>query len=385
MGKDIKQKKIAFLINSLGKGGAERVVVNLAAHFRTLGCEILLVTSRRLPEEYELSFPAKRRLLEDEISRAPFGRPGKIPARLVRLHRIWKEEKPDVILSFIGKMNLYAMLSTGRMSIPVILSVRSDPAREYPSLFQKKLAERLFRKAAGVIFQTEDAKRAFSANVQAHSAVLPNALDDSFVRPPFAGRRKPEIVMVGRLDQNKNHAMVLRAFARLHQNYPDARVVLYGGGLPGSDTGPMLAELAKELGIDDKVRFMGRQKEIREKIEQSAIFVLASDYEGMPNALLEAMASGLAVISTDCPCGGPRSVIRNGENGILIPVGDEAALAGAMERLLKDTALREKLGQEASKLAGELSPRKVCRLWQEEIEGRVRDYVGGKSQKKAWR
>ena len=107
--------------------------------------------------------------------------------------------------------------------------------------------------------------------------------------------------------------------------------------------------------------------------------MLASDYEGMPNALLEAMASGLAVISTDCPCGGPRSVIRNGENGILIPVGDEAALAGAMEQLLQDPALGERLGREASKLAQGLSPRKVCRLWQEEIEGRVKDYVGGKS------
>lgn len=372
-------KKIAFLINSLGKGGAERVAVNLAEHFRSLGYEILLVTSRRLPEEYELSFPVRRRLLEEELSHMPPGRAGRIMGRPLKLRQIWKQERPDVIVSFIGKMNLYAMLSVSRMSVPVILSVRSDPAREYPSRLQMGMANLLFQKAAGVVFQTEDAKRAFSAGVQAHASVLPNALDESFVRPRFTGKRKARIVMVGRLDTNKNHAMLLRAFARLHKNYPEVRVALYGAGLPGSDTEPALRSLAAELGIGEKVDFMGRQNHIREKIEDAWVFVLASDYEGMPNALLEAMATGLAVISTDCPCGGPRSVIRDGENGILIPVGDEMALMRALDRLLGDEALRERLGREAAKLAVELSPEKVCRLWQEEIEGRVKDYVGGKS------
>ncbi len=299
--------------------------------------------------------------------------------RPLKLRQIWKQERPDVIVSFIGKMNLYAMLSVSRMSVPVILSVRSDPAREYPSRLQMGMANLLFQKAAGVVFQTEDAKRAFSAGVQAHASVLPNALDESFVRPRFTGKRKARIVMVGRLDTNKNHAMLLRAFARLHKNYPEVRVALYGAGLPGSDTEPALRSLAAELGIGEKVDFMGRQNHIREKIEDAWVFVLASDYEGMPNALLEAMATGLAVISTDCPCGGPRSVIRDGENGILIPVGDEMALMRALDRLLGDEALRERLGREAAKLAVELSPEKVCRLWQEEIEGRVKDYVGGKS------
>lgn len=381
------KKKIAFLINSLGKGGAEHVALNLAEHFSKIGYEILLVTSRKLPEEYEVAFPVKRRLLEEEIAGAPFGRAGRVPARIRRLAAVWKEEKPDLIVAFIGKMNLYAMLSTGGLffknRIPVILSVRSDPAREYPSHLQKMLAELLFRKAAGVIFQTEDAKLAFSEKVQKHSAVLPNALDESFVRERYTGKRENEIVMVGRLDANKNHQLLLRAFARLQreylQEYPGLIIKIYGGGLAGSDTEPMLRALAGELGIADKVRFMGRRSDIRDQIERSRIFVLSSDYEGMPNALLEAMATGLAVISTDCPCGGPKTVIRDGENGLLIPVGDEAALTAALQRILDDPELEESLGREAAKLARELAPEKVCRRWQEEIESRVKEYACSQS------
>lgn len=375
----MQKKKIAFLINSLGKGGAERVVINLAEHFAKQENEILLVTSRVLPEEYEVSFPTKRRLLEEEIKGAPFGRIGKIPARIKGLTKIWQEEKPDLVIAFIGKMNLYAMLSAGKLGIPVILSVRSDPAREYPSGFQKKLAEKLFRKAAGVVFQTEDAMQAFSTQVQEHSVVLPNALDESFMKERYEGTREDEIVMVGRLDANKNHQMLFRAFANIHKEYPAMKIKIYGGGLEGSDTRPMLEALAKELGIGEKVCFMGRQPNVRERIECARIFVLASGYEGMPNALLEAMATGLAVISTDCPCGGPRTVIRDGQNGLLIPVGDEKALEAALRRILENPALEEALGREAAKLAEELSPEKVCRQWQEQIESMVEKYVNSKS------
>lgn len=376
MKRNICEKKIAFLVNSLGKGGAERVVVNLAAHFWRRGYAVLLVTSRRQQEEYSVDFPVRRRLLEEEIDGAPFGRLGRIPARVRGLKKIWRQERPDMIVSFIGKMNLYAMISVRHMKIPVILSVRSDPAREYPSWVQKKMADVLFPKAAGVIFQTKEAMRAFPAPVQDRAAVLPNALDESFMAGRCSGPRDDEIVMVGRLDANKNHQLLLRAFAKIQQDYPAVRVVIYGGGLAGSDTKPMLQALCEKLGISDKVYFMGRQPDIRRKIERARIFVLASDYEGMPNALLEAMATGLAVISTDCPCGGPGSVIRSGENGILIPVGDEEALQQALRKILDDPSLEEALGSEAAKIAQHLCPERVCTQWQKEIESRVKAYVG---------
>lgn len=366
-------KKIAFLINSLGKGGAERVTVRLIEHFKAAGYEVVLVTSRKAPEEYQLKTAVKRRLLEEEIRSCPI----KPVARIFGLRRIWREEKPDVIVSFIGKMNLYAMLSAGR--IPVILSVRSDPAREYPSRIQKLLAERLFRRAAGVVFQTKEAMEAFSKEVQARGCVLQNALDESFMEPAYEGERRDEIVMVGRLDANKNHALLLRAFAELKERYPKLQVIFYGGGLPGSDTKPALLELARELGISERVTFAGRQKDIRKKIEKARIFVLASNYEGMPNALLEAMAAGLAVISTDCPCGGPRAVIRDGENGLLIPVGDKEALKKALCRILDDADFAAGIGHEAEKIKEMLSPLAVCRAWQDEIESRVKEYAGRQS------
>lgn len=370
-------KKIGFLINSLGKGGAERVAVNLAAHFQKKGYEILLVTSRRMPAEYEINFPVKRRMLEEEVEKKNRGRFGRIFARVNALRRIWKEEKPDVILSFIGKLNLYAILSARGLAIPIFLSVRSDPVREYPTSFQRKLACMLFQKARGIVFQTVEAMAFFPKKLQEKSVVLSNPLDARFLKERYRGERRREIVMAGRLDENKNHRMVLSVLARLLPDYPDLRLTIYGSGVEGSDTGPALRKQAEALGIADNVSFEGICENLYEKMEKALLFVLASGYEGMPNVLLEAMALGLSVISTDCPCYGPRAVIKDKENGLLVPVGDKKAMEQAIRKILDDKEFAEKLGENASHIGKELAPEKVCEAWRQWIEGRC-EYVGGK-------
>lgn len=371
-------KKIGFLINSLGKGGAERVVLNLAQHFYRQGYEVLLVTSRRMPNEYAVGFPAKRRMLEEEAARAAKGRLSRIPARILALRRIWREEKPQVIVSFIGKLNLYAMLSSRGLSIPVFLSVRSDPAREYPSALQYRLACMLFCRAGGVAFQTREAMEYFPPKVRARARVLGNPLDVHFLKARYEGERRDEIVMAGRLDANKNHAMAIRAFARLCQDFPEEKLVIYGAGVEGSDTEPELRRLTAELGVSGQVVFAGVRENLYECMERSRIFVLASFYEGMPNALLEAMALGLCVIATDCPCYGPRAVIEDGKNGLLIPVGDEEALTEALRKVLENPALAETLGKNAGRIQKRLEPERVCGEWQAWIEDGCKN-VSGKS------
>ncbi len=367
--------KIAFVAPSLGRGGAERVVTALAEHFHKSAYDLVLITSRRVEDEYELSFPLRRRLLEEEIADKTQILPsvlGRMEKRVRGLKRIFREEQPDIVVSFLGKMNIYTMLS--RKALPknakIYLSVRSDPRHEYKGSVDRFLAKRLFPKATGVILQTEDAKACFAPAVQAKCTVLPNVLSEEFTEPMAEGERRKEIVMVGRLDANKNHEMVIRAFAKVLTRHPDYKLVIYGDGLPDeTNTRPALEALSKNLKIDEKIVFMGRQSGIHDKIKHSAIFVLASGYEGMPNALLEAMATGLCCISTDCPIGGPKSVIRDHENGILIPVGDEATLEKSLLEVIGDEALQRRLGTEAHKLAEELSPARVCALWEQVILG----------------
>ena len=363
--------KIVVYVNSLAKGGAERVAVNLVKYFHESGFEAVLVTSRVFEDEYEEPEGVRRIICEEER--------GEIKNRLTyfckrfrNVRRIWKKERPDMIVSFIGKVNMMALMTTFGMRIPVIVSVRSDPNREYPTKLMRFLSKTLYMKAKGIIVQTEDAKKYFPAYMQKKVAILPNSLNPKFIRPRFTGKRKNEIVSVGRLDPNKNHQMLIRAFDKIANDFPDMQLVFYGDGLPESSTRQALEELTRELGLLDRIRFMGRRNDVEKQIHESRIFVLTSNIEGMPNALLEAMALGLACISTDCPCGGPRTVIRDGENGLLVPVGDTEALEKALRRILSDPDLEERLGVNASKIREELEPKKVNEEWMAYILHRMK-------------
>lgn len=365
-------KKIIFYIGSLGKGGAERVVVNLATYFRDEGYEVGIVTTYRLEEEYEEPERVKRYVLED-VNRVVTGSRVKyFISRCKNIRKIWKEEKPDVIVSLVGKNNMMALLTSIGLRIPVFVSVRSDPNREYAAKSMRLVSKTLFRRAKGIIVQTQDSKDYFPRSMQKRVRILPNSLDPRFIKPRYEGVRAPEIVTVGRLDANKNHAMLFRAFAGVHEEYPEMKLVIYGGGFEGTDTTQDLKALAKELGIEEKVVWMGRRSDIPDCIYKSRIFTLTSKYEGMPNALLEAMSLGLAVVSTDCPCGGPRTVIRDGENGLLVPVDDAGALEQALRRILSNPEFEETLGTNAAALGVELAPEKVNRMWKDYIEQGMR-------------
>ena len=254
------------------------------------------------------------------------------------------------------------------LHIPVIVSVRSNPAREYPDKVTKLLANVLFRRAAGVVLQTQQAKEFFSKAVQKKAVVLPNSLSGQFLQMEYIDERKKEIVWVGRMDSNKNPVMLLRAFGNIAEKYPDWILKYIGDG-------PLMEEL-KELSHNEKcveqICFTGRMEDVAGAIRPASIFVLTSKQEGMPNALMESMVSGLAVVSTDCPCGGPAELIEDGMNGILISVDDEKALAEALDKLLSDEEYRNRLGENAKELIDKVHPEIVNRQWLSYIESTKR-------------
>jgi len=353
-------KKIMFYINAIHHGGAERVMVNLANMFSLRGYEVILVTSFFDREEYSLSSSVKRLSLEEAEANQSFLK--KNTTRINRLRAICKKEGPDILVSFMAEANFRAILASRFLGIKTLISVRNDPRQEYPGFLFKAAAKILYPLASGCVFQTEDAKKWFSRAVQKKSRIILNQVDEKFYKVNFSGERK-DIVTVGRLESQKNQRLLIEAFAQIADHFPEVNLRIYGDG----ELRQSLAELAKSLGINNRVYFMGACMDIQEKIQNAKLFVLSSDYEGLPNAVMEAMALGIPVVSTDCPCGGPRLLIKNNINGILVKTGDKAELIRAMDRILRDKKFAKKISVNARIRASEFRPGKVFEKWEDFI------------------
>ena len=362
----MKNKKIAFYIGSLYKGGAERVISNLAEYFYAKGYQVWMITKFIATEEYPLS-PGITRVVADITKEEEKGRIQNLFLRIRKLRNIVKEIQPDILVSFIGKNNLMSIAATRGTGIPAVVSVRSNPAREIGSGLKKILTFAMFSMAEGVVLQTTEAKAFFPKLIQNKAVVLQNSLNPEFIRPPYQGEKRKEIVAVGRIDGNKNQRMLVEAFILLATDFPDWKVKLYGHSYPLEER-ESLEKLVCEQHLEDRILFMGTQQNIPEKIEGASIFVLSSKQEGMPNSLIEAMVLGLAVISTDCPCGGPRDLIVPEENGILIPVDDREALIRELRRLMEDEQLRDKLSKNAVLLKEKVMPERINAQWEKYLE-----------------
>ncbi|MDO4294393.1 MAG: glycosyltransferase [Eubacteriales bacterium] len=350
-------RHIAFYIGSLKKGGAERVFVNLAAYFLSRGYQVTMVTQYRMENEYELP-EGVRRVISDITEQEQRGRIANVWLRYRKLRRIFREIRADLVLSTIGKNNFMALLANALLPTKVVVSVVAEPTEEYPNALMRFLAKTLFVFADGIVMQTTDAVRFFPPYLQRKCVILKNSLNPAFVRPRYEGERPQELVVVGRMDENKNQRMAIRAFARLADSFPQARLILYGDG-------PLRETLQREAErFPGRILLPGRVSDVPERIGKAYAFLLTSFTEGMPNTLIEAMSLGLACVSTDCPCGGPRDLIRDGENGFLVPPDDDRALAERLRLLLSDPERANRMGQQAARLQEEYLPERVNREWE---------------------
>ncbi len=389
-----KKKHIAMYIGSLQKGGAERVMVNLADYFFEQGYTVTLVTTYLAENEYEVRHAAWKKVpagapggeLVSDTDENPVwvdpeggekngikrvfsallkseqkGRISNFTKRQEKLRNIWRELKPDLILSFIGKNNIMALSTATREDIKVVVSVRADPNMEYNTLGLKASMLSTFGKASGIIVQSNGAKSWFPNYIQKKCVILPNAIDASFIRKRYVGDREKEIVMVGRLDENKNQALVIKAFSNISKEYPEFRLKIYGDGPDRLK----LKRLADTLGLGNKIEFPGNVMHVAEHIEKASLYILASRQEGMPNSLIEAMALGLPCISTDCPCGGPRELIESGKNGLLVPVDDLDAMTESIRRVLSDQEFAIQIGTAASEIKSQFSKEAANDKWKE--------------------
>ncbi|MCI2048602.1 MAG: glycosyltransferase [Lachnospiraceae bacterium] len=352
--------KIAVFISSLHKSGAERVAANLIDYLADAGWDVMLVTQQLDPDEYTLQHDVPRYISDIEGAEITGSRLVNLVRRYRKLSAVWKSGKPDLILSFIGKNNVMAMATSGKYRIPCVVSVRGNPAREYADPRVRREAFRLFPKAAGVILQTERAAEYFPDNIRRRAVVLPNPLNPRFLRPLREGARSHVILSVGRLDANKNQAMMIDAFARIRTRFPDYTLELLGDG---EDREKLAAKIAAD-GLAGSVFLRGSVDDVPERLEKASLCLLTSNSEGLPNALIEAMALGVPCIATDCPCGGPAYLFRGGTCGLLVPCGDTEALAGAMEKVLSDPALAARLSQNGLYVRESFSPDGALAAWE---------------------
>lgn len=357
------QKHIVFFISALRKGGAERVLLNLVRYFSQSGYIVTLVTQYKAEQEYELDDNINRiysEILPEEMTQ---NRITNFINRYKKLRNIWKDLKPDAIVSFIGKNNIMAIFTSLFLHIPVIVAVRGEPNEEYYSKGMKLGARVLFNFASGVVLQTEDSKLFFGKMIQKRAKVLKNPLTEEFIKPLYEGPRDKTIISVGRLDENKNQQMLIRAFAEIEKVHPDYKLILYGDG----DKRDELEKLVEKLGIKDKVEMPGNINNISSRIQKAGIFALTSKTEGMPNALLEAMVLGIPSISVDCPCGGPKDIIDSGVNGFLIQRNNIEELVEKINYIIEHPDMAQQMGRQAFLIRDEYMPQKVYQSWENYI------------------
>lgn len=348
--------KIMFFVPRMGGGGAERVIANLANDFDKKEHSVLIYTPTDSKSFYPLR-PSVQIIGENyPVSKKPIIRQFMLICGGARLwfayNKTVKREKPDVVISFLTETNIIALLHNHKQ-IKLIISERNDPTKysKPVQLFIKLL----YKKADVLVCQSYRVADYFALN---NTEVIPNPIDVSLLPKPYNGVRRKTVSAVGRLALQKNFFNMINAFSMVENDFNDYNLEIYGEG-PLHNT---LQELIDSLNMTGRVKLMGAHKDVLEKIKDTSLFIMSSDYEGFPNALVEAMAIGLPVISTDFNSGTAREIIGK-ENGVLVPVGDPEALAKAMNELLRNRELRESMSKENIKIRDKLAVDKISSEW----------------------
>lgn len=360
--------RIALVISSLDPGGAERVLALMANHWAGKNHVVSLITLSPIETDWYPLHPAIMRVglnclsIASRLSHAVWHN----VRRIVQLRRQFAACRAEVIVSFMDLTNVLTLLAGCRQGIPMVVCERTDPRQRPIGFAWNRLRALTYPYAAGIVVQSQALKpwaAQFAREQIVH--VIPNP-----VRPLSEGQAhialrrgtSRTVIAMGRLTGQKGFDLLLSAFAACLARHPQWSLTILGEGEERS----RLEAQATELGIAERVSLPGVVRHPEDALREADLFVLSSRYEGFPNALLEAMACGLAVIATDCPTG-PGDIIRDGEDGILVAPNDVHALSAAMDRLMREEDLRQRLGACAKHVVTRFSMERVMGMWDQVI------------------
>ena len=356
--------RILFVLPSLGAGGSERVVTTLANYFAGQGRTIGIANFDAPDFEPYYPLSADVALFRLDLPAPPASLPGQIrqtARRIKALERVYREFRADVVISFLTKANVMAILAARPSGVPVIVSERNNPTLQTFNALWRAARSYTYPKAFSFVTMTKGASEYYPERQRPRSAIIPNPVN---LPESWENRRQGNtITAVGRLTGQKQFHLLIEAFSRIAPEFPDWNLVIWGEG----DQRAELESQRASLGLDDRIALPGLTDQPGQWIETADVFVLTSAYEGWPNVIVEAMAAELPVVAFDCEHG-VADMIEDGVTGRIVPLDDVDAFSDALASVLRNPEIRENLAQQAVKASERYNTGTIADQWLRIVE-----------------
>lgn len=340
--------KIIFLTSSLGSGGSERVVSLLCNKMMEQGHDVEIVCLKYNDVYYKLNQDVKVVLAMQQTKNRL--------TEIFWLRDYIKKDNPDVVIPFTEGVYCFTILALLGTRIPIIASERLDPASM--STTRRVLKRLLLPYVDWMVVQTQSIKEHFPKKLQEKISIIYNPVNDEvFNRSITNDNKEDRIISIARLYPQKNQQLMIRAFAKVVEKYPNWKLYIFGDGPLRSN----LECLISQLKLDGKVLLPGRTNRVLEELDKSKIFCLTSDYEGMSNSMIEAICMGLPVVTTNVS--GANELIKNGKNGFIVNIGDENDLINRLLTLMGSIDLQDKMSKNNQQMMGLFNIESILSQW----------------------
>lgn len=343
-------------------GGAERVASILCNEFVKLNhnVDLIMISERENNSFYKLDERVKLIPLLTTLNKKRASFFNKVHS----LKKRFKTNSYDVVISFLPNVNFCVYLALKHIDTTIhVASERNNPYVDPKNRIRRFFKEMSFKKANGVVFQTEDAKQYFINKLNCSTKIIKNPVLPTIENISKSAKTSGIVISVGRLEQQKNFPLLINTFYEFYKTHPSTYLKIYGEGSCKSE----LEKLIRKLDLTSKVQLCGNSTKWIEDNFDCSLFINSSLYEGMPNSLLEALINGMPCIASDCPIGGSRELLSN-NNGLLFSNNDKDDLLAKMNFLYKNEEIIEEYKKANLKMRGNYSPRTIALQWIEFIE-----------------
>ncbi|WP_338425819.1 glycosyltransferase family 4 protein [Sphingopyxis kveilinensis] len=364
--------KIMFVLAGLGAGGAERVLSLLSGEMIHRGHDISVVSFDAPGDPVFHSLDPQVDIVRLAIPAgggSPLRGAAAICRRTAALRGLFKRRQPDVVISFLTKINVLSIVASTRLGIPVVISERNNPVAQRAHPLWAMAWKLAARRAAGIVLQTQAIKELYPAAIRSRAVVIPNPVVPVVVKPePHDGL---VLTAVGRLDWQKGFDMLIKAFAILAKGFPEWKLVIWGEGKEKAE----LQSLADRTGCANQIELAGKSHGPADWIKKADLFVLSSRYEGFPNVLLEAMAAAIPAVSFRCQFG-PEEIINDGANGLLVEAENIESLSQALRKMMENKGLRDKFSSAGPSSVAHYGVGEIVSKWEAFVKKEI--YTKGK-------